>query len=40
VPIGSPMVVSYLAFIVSNIVSLVAFEIFDLQILDDVCYPL
>ena len=33
VPIESPLMVSYLSFIVSNIVSLTVFEIFDAKIL-------
>ena len=33
VPIDSPGVVSYLAVIVSNIVSFTVFEIFDVQVL-------
>jgi len=33
VPIGSPFVVSYLTAIVSNIVSLVVFKIFDTEVL-------
>jgi len=33
VPIGSPLVVSYLTSIVSTIVSLTAFEIFDVKVL-------
>ena len=33
VPIGSPLVVSYLTSIVSNIVSLTEFEIFDAEVL-------
>jgi len=33
VPIGSPSVVSYMTSIMSNIVSLTAFDIFDVQVL-------